>query len=105
MSRRSWRMAYPGIGFGGFHAGEIHFAVRKRHLKEGEADGLHFSAKLERVGSLGDGYVLDEVIDVAVFLGRQPVVGANLAVLPHAELRQAAVQSGGGVQTADAILP
>ncbi len=92
-------------GIGGFRAGEVHFAVRKGHLEEGELDGLHFGAELERVGPLGDGDVLDEVPNVAVFLGRQPVVGANLAVLPHAELRQAAVQSGGGVETADADTP
>ena len=84
-------------GIRGFGAREVHFAVREGHLEEGELDGLDFGAEFERVGALGDGDVLDEVPNVAVFLGRQPVVGANLAVLPQAELRQAAVQSGGGI--------
>src|ERR1022692_1765759 len=85
----------------GFRPGEVHFATRKRHLKEGELEGLYLSAKLERMSSPGNGYVLDKVPDVTVFLRRQPVVSANLAVLPHSELRKAAVQSGGGVETAD----
>ena len=77
--------------------GEVHFAVWKRHLKEGELMGFTSAPNFNAWRSLGDSHVLDKVPDVAVFLRRQPVVGANLAIVSQAELRKAAIQSGGGI--------
>ena len=61
-----------------------------------------FSTQLEEWLPLADGDVVNQIPFVVVFFGRQPVVGADLAVAAQAKLWQAAVQGGGWIIAADA---
>src|SRR5260370_40560170 len=83
---------------------EVHFPVRIRHLEEGEPNRPVLTAELEGMAAFVDGYVLDEIPDVAVFFRRQPVVRADLAIAAHSELRQATVQGPSGIIAANTHL-
>src|SRR5208283_2269736 len=87
--------------------------VRIRHLEEREPDLADFRAELQRVASAGDREVLDEVPNVAVLFGRQPVVGTDLAVSlarvlgltlrAERDLGKSAVQRGGRIEATHPI--
>ena len=59
---------------------EIHLPMRIGHLEEGELDDAVLGAELQGVRVFVDRHILNEVPNVAVFLGRQPVVSADLVV-------------------------
>ena len=66
--------------------------VRIRYLEEREFDRPELRAELYRVRTLAQRHVLDEVPDVVVLLGWNPVVRACLRVaVAEADLRQPAV--------------
>ena len=65
--------------------------MRAGHLKERELDGPELGPELQGVGRMGDGYVLNEIPDVVVLFGGQPVGSADSAVTAEAHGGQSAV--------------
>src|SRR5581483_871379 len=80
---------------------EAYFSVGIRHLEEREVQLTEFTAHFELVISMHDRQVLNHVPFVVVFLGRQPVVRADLAVTAKVDLRSAPVQRYGWIVAAD----
>ena len=63
--------------------------MRIGNLEEREFDGAEFGAELQRVRTLADCDVLNEVPDIVEFLGGNPVIGASLLVATDRDLTRA----------------